>query len=134
MLASCHSSGQRPALYESGVSQELAIARKQIIRDLKYDLFFSIPQEKAQPVTGEVTLSFRLDKPEEIILDFREPADKISAVAVNGKPSGYVFRNEHIIVPAGEVVAGENTVTVRFTAGDQSLNRNGAFLYTLLVP
>lgn len=134
VLASCHSSGQRPALYESGVSQELAIARKQIIRDLKYDLFFSIPQEKAQPVTGEVTLSFRLDKPEEIILDFREPADKISAVAVNGKPSGYVFRNEHIIVPAGEVVAGENTVTVRFTAGDQSLNRNEEFLYTLLVP
>ena len=30
--------------------------------------------------------------------------------------------------------SGENTVEITFTAGDQSLNRNDSFLYTLLVP
>ena len=30
--------------------------------------------------------------------------------------------------------SGENTVEIAFTAGDQSLNRNDSFLYTLLVP
>ena len=44
------------------------------------------------------------------------------------------IQNEHIVIPAALTRAGENTVDIVFTAGDQSLNRNDEFLYTLLVP
>ena len=42
-----------------------------------------------------------------------------------------IIQNEHIVIPAALTRAGENTVDIVFTAGDQSLNQ---FLYTLLVP
>ena len=45
-----------------------------------------------------------------------------------------IIQNEHIVIPAALTKAGENTVDIVFTAGDQSLNRNDEFLYTLLVP
>ena len=45
-----------------------------------------------------------------------------------------IIQNEHIVIPAALTRAGENTVDIVFTAGDQSLNRNDEFLYTLLVP
>ena len=45
-----------------------------------------------------------------------------------------IIQNEHIVIPAALTRAGENTVDIVFTAGDQSLNRNEEFLYTLLVP
>ena len=45
-----------------------------------------------------------------------------------------IIQNEHIVIPAALTKAGGNTVDIVFTAGDQSLNRNDEFLYTLLVP
>ena len=134
LFAACQPSAKQSPLYDSGVSRELAILRKQVIEDLKYELFFSLPAEKTQPVTGEATVRFVLAQPQEVILDFREPADKIAEVKVNGQPADYRFRNEHIILPPSAMQAGENAVYIRFTAGDQSLNRNEEFLYTLLVP
>jgi len=40
----------------------------------------------------------------------------------------------HIVVPATAVMAGENSIRIEFLAGDESLNRNDEFLYTLFVP
>jgi aminopeptidase N len=37
-------------------------------------------------------------------------------------------------VSAADTRAGENEITIEFTAGDESLNRNDEFLYTLFVP
>lgn len=126
----------QPALhrYDAGVSRELAQLRKQEIKDLHYDLRFSIPRDKHTPVTGEGRIRFRLDAPTEIVIDFREAKDKIAEVKVNGQAAEYTFRNEHIILPARLTQAGENAISVRFTAGDQSLNRNDDFLYSLSVP
>ena len=121
-------------LYEEGISLELAQLRKQEIKDLKYDLRFSIPEQKQEAVEGETRILFTIQKPQEIILDFRESADKVKEVSVNGQPSEYTFLNEHIILPEGSTIEGENEVHIRFTAGDQSLNRNDEYLYTLLVP
>ena len=39
-----------------------------------------------------------------------------------------------MIVPAEATRAGENTIAIEFTAGDEALNRNDDFLYTLFVP
>ena len=121
-------------LYEEGISLELAQLRKEEIKDLKYNLRFSIPEQKQEAVEGETRILFTIQKPQEIILDFRENADKVKEVNVNGQPSEYTFLNEHIILPEGSTIEGENEVHIRFTAGDQSLNRNDEYLYTLLVP
>ena len=86
------------------------------------------------PVEGEIHVRFRLNKAQEVILDFREEADKIKEVSANGLPTSYEFRNEHIILPKNTTQKGENDIYIRFTAGNQSLNRNDEFLYTLLVP
>ena len=85
------------------------------------------------PVEGEIHVRFRLNKAQEVILDFREEADKIKEVSANGLPTSYEFRNEHIL-PKNTTQKGENDIYIRFTAGNQSLNRNDEFLYTLLVP
>ena len=134
LLSSCHTNKKSDKLYEEGISLELAQLRKQEIKDLKYGLSFSIPEQKQEAVKGEARISFLLHSPQEIILDFRESADKIKEVSVNGKPSEYTFMNEHLIVPQSSILEGTNEVCIHFTAGNQSLNRNDEFLYTLLVP
>ncbi len=133
-LSSCQAHEKQNKLYEEGVSLELAQLRKEEIKDLKYDLFFSIPEMKKDVVEGEMRASFVIQRPQEIILDFRENADKIKEVCINGKDTEYTCLNEHIILPEVSTIEGENEVCIRFTAGDQSLNRNDEFLYTLLVP
>lgn len=134
LLGSCQTPERTNKLYEEGISLELAQLRKQEIKDLKYHLFFSIPKKRQEAVEGEAKVSFILQHPQEIILDFRESADKIKEVSVNGQSSEYTFINEHLIVPEASTIQGKNEIHIRFTAGDQSLNRNEEFLYTLLVP
>ena len=40
----------------------------------------------------------------------------------------------HLVVPAESLKRGENIVDIAFTAGDEALNRNDEFLYSLFVP
>ena len=134
LLGSCQANKEPNNLYEEGISLELAQLRKQEIKDLKYSLRFSIPEQKQEAVEGETRIQFTIQKPQEIILDFRESADKVKEVSVNGQPTEYTFLNEHIILPKSSTIEGKNEVYIRFTAGNQSLNRNDEFLYTLLVP
>ena len=133
-LGSCQNQERSNRLYEEGISLELAQLRKKEIKDLKYNLSFSIPEKRQEPVEGEMKASFMLQKLQEIILDFRESADKIKEVHINGEKVEYTFLNEHIILPKASSIEGKNEVYIRFTAGNQSLNRNDEFLYTLLVP
>ena len=133
-IGSCQNQERSNRLYEEGVSLELAQLREKEIKDLKYNLSFSIPEKRQEPVEGEMKASFMLQKLQEIILDFRESADKIKEVHINGEKVEYTFLNEHIILPKASSIEGKNEVYIRFTAGNQSLNRNDEFLYTLLVP
>ena len=134
LLSSCQTHEKKNKLYEEGISLELAQLRKQEIKELKYGLSFSIPKQKQEAVEGEARISFLLQRPQEIILDFRESADKIKEVSVNGQPSEHTFLNEHLVLPEASTIEGKNEVHICFTAGDQSLNRNEEYLYTLLVP
>ncbi len=56
------------------------------------------------------------------------------AVRINGQPAQFVFLDGHLIFPAAASKAGENSVGIEFIAGDEALNRNDDFLYTLFVP
>lgn len=131
--AACAGQGCDLAFYDVGVSHRLAEHRVQNIYDLRYSLFFSIPDEKDSAVVGNAEISFKIDAPQEVILDFRD-LHNVRSVAVNGVAMQPVLRNEHIFLPAAAIVAGKNSVSLSFVAGDQSLNRNDEFLYTLFVP
>lgn len=136
MSADILSSGNTANIPEAGVPQELARWRKATYTDVWYRLHFDIPEERTERVDGQITVSLRLETPADIVLDFREPASSIHEIRINGtlpQPS-CIIQNEHIVIPAALTRAGENTVDIVFTAGDQSLNRNDEFLYTLLVP
>lgn len=128
------STSKYDARYDSGISRELAEWRKATISDLRYKLHFDIPAERSKTVNGNVEILFKLESPEEVIIDFREPSTSITSITINGKECSYRAENEHIIIPSTATINGENRVAIVFHAGNQSLNRNDDFLYTLLVP
>ena len=118
-----------------GVTQQLAEHRKTVLSRLSYDLSFDLPASPDQRIPASAVIEFDLSETDEpLVLDFKESAAKIGAVEVNGQPSDYRFESEHLVIPAGELRPGQNRISVQFTAGDSSLNRNPEFLYTLFVP
>ncbi len=118
-----------------GVTKQLAEHRKSVLSGLSYDLTFDLPATIDQAISASSIIEFELsDVSEPLILDFRESAEKISSVVVNGQRSDYRFDSEHLIVPARELRVSHNRISLQFTAGDSSLNRNPEFLYTLFVP
>lgn len=132
LLSACRE--RADSLPEAGVSRELALQRKAIIKNLHYALKFRIPEDRKEAVEGTVKIAFTLDKAEQIALDFREDPKKVRSVSVNGRPVERLVVDEHIIILRNSVREGANEVVVGFVAGDQSLNRNEEYLYTLLVP
>lgn len=131
VLVGCHPETKAP---EIGVSLELAHMRKQCISDVRYELKFCIPDNLQEKVCGNVKVRMKLDEIHEVVLDFREGAEQVRTVTVNGHPEMVQWVNEHIVVADTYLKLGENEIEVDFVAGNQSLNRNEEFLYTLLVP
>ena len=122
------------AIAEGGVSRELADWRKSTIKDLRYNLHFTIPSERSSEVEASAELIFRLEQAEEVVIDFRELQNIRSVNSYEGKEIAYRAESEHIIIPREATHKGENRIKITFIAGNQSLNRNEEFLYTLLVP
>ncbi len=121
-------------LLEEGVSWELAEYRKSQIEDLRYALSFSIPADKEADVEAVEDITLTLQTQDDVILDFREDAEKIHKIEVNGKVCDYLFTNEHLVIPSRFVTKGANHIHIAFTAGTQSLNRRDDYVYTLFVP
>lgn len=116
-----------------GVALALADARAAAVRDLRYDVTFDIPAERTAPVTGRVAIAFDWGAGgENVVLDFRAPAQYVEAVMLDGDTIQAERVPDHIIVP--KVAAGPHTVTVSFTSTDAALNRQDDFLYALFVP
>ena len=133
LLVGCQG-GYRDKIYDEGVSLELAQWRKETIKELRYGLRFDIPEQRDEAIEAEACIRFVLEQRQEVVLDFRERAELLHEVKVNGEVCDYDFANEHIIIPRQATRKGENVVEITFTAGEQSLNRNEEYLYTLLVP
>jgi aminopeptidase N len=117
-----------------GVSEALARERVAAVRDLKYDLAFTIPVDRQAPVRGRAVVHLVLGAPRELVFDFAQPADRLLAVRAGGRSLPLAVVDGHIVVPAGVTAAGANRIEFEFTAGDEALNRNDDFLYTLFVP
>ncbi|MEE4144583.1 MAG: M1 family aminopeptidase, partial [Halieaceae bacterium] len=120
---------------EAGLSEALARSRAGLLRNLDYRLRFDIPAEADSPIAATVSIGFDLDKqPAPLQLDFRQDASSIRSLQVNGESVEPDLRNEHIVLPAAALRPGGNRIDIDFIAGNDSLNRNADFLYTLFVP
>lgn len=128
------SCGRGVPAVEEGVSRDLAEYRASVISDIRYDIRFSIPEDLEERVRGEETICFTLKEQSPVQLDFREGADAVSALEINGAAAEIQYRDEHLVLDGKRLRKGENTVRLSFLAGDRSLNRNEAYLYTLFVP
>lgn len=119
----------------SGVSLELAEFRKAQISDLRYTISLDIPSDKERSISGNISIDF--DLKENLIdlpLDFKEDANHILSVTINGTTSDIIFEQEHVLLPKSLLNTGSNNIDIEFIAGENSLNRKPEFLYTLFVP
>jgi len=121
-----------PAPPAAGVSEALARERAGAIRDLKYALTVQVPRDRAEPVTGRVTARFSLAQRGRIVLDFVRPRDAVRSLRLDGHDVPFEAVNGHLIIASAP--AGSREVSIDFVAGDDALNRNDDFLYTLFVP
>lgn len=119
---------------EDGVSQNLAETRKELISEVKYNMDFDIPAELKKPIPAILDLSFVLGNKEDIFLDFSAASENLKSIKVNGDSVAIIHQLEHIKIPAENLNKGANEVHIEFLAGENSLNRNEEYLYTLLVP
>ncbi|QOG02834.1 M1 family aminopeptidase [Flavobacterium sp. MDT1-60] len=120
---------------ENGVSEQMAIFRKQQISNVSYGLSFEIPNQKEQNIISNLNLNLTLsDLSQPLYLDFKEKSQNIKSVSVNGKNITILHEKGHIVIPVESLISGKNVIVISFIAGNLSLNRNDDFLYTLLVP
>ncbi len=120
---------------EDGVSETLVEVRKRRISRVAYALDLTIPALKTAPIAVVEAVSFNLlDAESSVQLDFKAPTDHLQSLRLNGQPIALDHRHEHLVLPAAALKAGRNVAEIRLTAGEQSLNRNDDYLYTLLVP
>lgn len=137
LMLSCGQSVNYEQLVVRGVSKELADFRKSTLSDLHYDLLFRIPRDKTENVTGSLTIRVNKESGGPLIIDFKAEDKQLRSVSLNGTmldSGSFDFYNEHIVIHSDKLQNVDNAVTIDFIAGDQSLNRNKDFLYTLLVP
>jgi len=117
-----------------GVSFELADHRARTISELKYEIWLTIPERRVEPITGKIRATFRLEGAETVIFDFAQPKERIKAVRISGEPVVFEVRDEHVIIPVATHSDELTRIDFDFLAGDESLNRQEEFLYSLFVP
>lgn len=133
-LAGCREPSPPPT--ETGVAWELAQHRARTLSDISYDIDLSIPEGLEDGIEGRTTIGFHLDDPEghPLVVDFTEPEARVSSVRLNGTEVAWEPVNDHVVVPGDALSQGSNRLELTYTAGDDALNRNEEFLYTLFVP
>src|SRR5215470_4887706 len=124
-----------------GIPRDLARQRASQISDLRYNLRFTLgPHASTAP--GEEEIRFQLKTAAPVLLDFR--GGSTSNLKINGSAAPANIENGHIELPAKLLIAGENLVTLDFTApvapAGKAITRfedkddNSEYLYTLFVP
>jgi len=117
-----------------GVSLTLAAERAANISSVRYALTLAIPERVQDPVKGSVRIRLQLANSSSVILDFAQPAAHVSSVAANGQPVPVRAEKGHLVISSDALHRGDNTIDVAFTAGNEALNRNEEYLYSLFVP
>lgn len=134
LLSACEPSTPPPT--DEGIAWDLAEHRARTILEPRYAIELTIPAARTEPVEGQTTITFGWDDPDgfDVVLDFKDPGERVHEVLVDGDTTAWQAVNDHVVVPASSLKRGVNRVTLRYTAGDEALNRNEDFLYALFVP
>ena len=134
-LLSCTDNVSDSFQLTEGVSEQLAAIRQRQVSDVAYTLSFDLPQSKEDAINSILNLELvihHLKYP--LYLDFKTTNKVPKLAVVNGKEISVEYTKEHLEIPIENLVLGSNTITIKFLAGETSLNRNNDFLFTLLVP
>src|SRR5262245_5029842 len=99
-----------------GVGDTLAAARAGRLSNLRYDLAFTIPAQKTQPVAGRELIRFSLkDVDEPLVLDYApDRAGIVLRSEANGVEVAVRQVNGHIVFPKDALRAGENALSLEF--------------------
>ena len=122
---------------DEGVSWALAELRARTLSDIQYAYHLQVPRALETPLEGTLVASFDWSdgQAHDLVLDFKDPAARIRDVRVNNASVAWEPKHDHVVIPAETLTPGaRNRVDVDFEAGDEALNRNDDFLYTLFVP
>ncbi len=131
-LLACRNSPED--LLDVGVPRDMAAYRKAQVSEVVYGLSLDIPAEKDSAIPAKLVLDLEIhDLSRPLYLDFNADGSLLKQLSVNGKPQEVVHKKEHLIVSEG-LHLGKNRLEIQFVAGERSLNRNGDYLYSLLVP
>lgn len=131
-LYGCHASFNHPV---AGVSHSLAQYRTKSLSHLIYDLHISVPDSTNRSVTGNLKLHYFLSDTENaLILDFAKASDHLLSIRLDGDSVNVRTLKNHIIIPRGELKTGNHYLVMKFIAGNEPLNRNADYMYSLFVP
>jgi aminopeptidase N len=126
---------REPPPAAAGVPLALAADRAARVSALEYDLRLRVPPARTDPIHGRLTVSFDLsDAARALAFDFAQPSDRLLAFSANGLPLERRVVDDHVVVRRDALTVGRNTVEFEFHLGDQPLNRQDEFLYSLFVP
>ncbi|MBZ5493906.1 MAG: ERAP1-like C-terminal domain-containing protein [Acidobacteriia bacterium] len=128
-----------------GIPRDLARLRAQQLKDVRYQLSFTITP-KSDSVSGHEELRFVQNADDRGILpewlDFREGS--VSSLTVNGQPASTEIQNGHVELPAKLLKLDENVVVIDFKApvapAGKAITRfedkddGSEYIYTLFVP
>ena len=124
-----------------GIPRELARQRAAQLSDIRYHLRLTLTP-RAPSASGHEDLQFHSNTSSPVLLDFREGT--VANLTVNSVAVSAKIENGHIELPVSSIHAGENTVSMDFTApvatAGKAITRfedkddNTEYLYTLFVP
>ena len=119
-----------------GIPWGLAEYRSKTISDLRYHFALDIPLSLTEIIKGKsrITLNWNDPSAQPLVIDFLLPQQRVHSVLVNDKEANWQPVNDHIVIPASALRAGENSIALTFEAGDEAFNRRDNFLYALFVP
>ena len=136
-MGGCAGDSEWEALVAEGVSWELAEFRRSTLSEVEYQYALEVPEGRDEPIQGSVRVQLQRNDPEghPLIFDFLNPQERVSQVRINDSTAVFETVNDHIVVPIpSRIGEGPLQLTIDFTAGDESLNRDDNFLYALFVP
>ena len=89
-----------------GVSEALARERAAAFSAVRYDLAFTVPVNRQQPVEGVLRLTLTLNAPRRIVIDFSAPKERVRSVRVGENAVAPEYVEDHLIIPAGATRGG----------------------------
>jgi aminopeptidase N len=113
----------------------LAEHRAATLSDIRYEIHLVIPDSLSRRIRGRETIRFLLsDAGQPLVIDFHEAPESVISVVSEDTAIAFDLVNDHIVISENALQEGANSIEIEFWAGDNSLNRNREYLYTLFVP